>query len=94
MQAILVLQVDGHESDPVGVFKDVEAAAEAVLQQERELTYGGELDEEQEDQFRENLRAADNVAVSRGEGHDPIDMQFESGFGSYDYRFVTVEVVR
>jgi hypothetical protein len=88
MQAILALEIDGSDVTPIGVFPDIQSARDGILEQEkargREATdYAFDVTD-----FLDNLRDADNIALTPGH----VDMQFESGFGSWDIRLVTVEV--
>lgn len=88
MDAILALEVDGSDVTPIGVFRDIESARDGIIEQEK--SRGREDTDFAFDKadFLENLENADNVALTS----DHVDMQFESGFGSWDIRLVTVEV--
>jgi hypothetical protein len=77
--ACLVLKVDGPDTIPIGVYADVLDARDAILERER----GSRA---------ENGEFLTNLEVALEETSRLYDVQFESGFGSYDYRLCSIEV--
>jgi hypothetical protein len=89
-QGILIIQVDGSEETPMKVVADVNAARDYILSHENEMgDESQELDEIQVVEFERNMTEALDAHLGV---HYDIDVQFESGFGSWDYRLVQVDV--
>jgi hypothetical protein len=88
-QGIVVIQVDGPDETPLGVVADADAARVFILDRENECCdEGEELTPAEVDTFTQNLLAArSDLSWMSG-----FDIQFESGFGSWDYRLVKVMV--
>jgi hypothetical protein len=85
MQGILVIMVDGSEETPIKVVRDLAAVREVILAEESRY---GTPDPEDIELFEENL----NEVTPEGRVPEGADLQFESGFGSCDYRLTLVEV--
>ena len=87
--AILLLQVDSDEQTPIGVYPDWrQALAAAHSDAFRDLDH---VDRAAERTFE---RAFDEAfePYLRAPSDEGMDLQFESGQGSWDYRLVRVEV--
>ena len=80
MIGILISQVDGHETTPLVVCPDMDNAMRWV-----ERAHTGEPAENHAE-FKANVAAAETAHPRT------FDIQVESGFGSWDYRFSEVNV--
>lgn len=85
MIAVLALQVDPDEQIPIGVFKSVIDAQDRIIAEERERGAG----DDEIAEFRMNLSTEYDVETQLA---PRFDIQFESGFGSWDIRLVSVDV--
>lgn len=93
-QAFVVMQVDADDTIVLGVAADITKAREIALTNATMYVDAELSDVEAKslqaavDRFDENMLAADNIGAPGG-----LDTQFESGFGSWDYRIVKTEAV-
>lgn len=93
-QGFLMLEVDGDEQKPVRVFADVDSAAEGYISQQEAWVDGDPSDDPEfaaaVRTFLGNLES--EMPAKMPEFPHNFDVQFESGFGSWDVRIVRVEV--
>jgi hypothetical protein len=89
MRAILLLQVDSDEQTPIGVYPGLLEARDAMVEDATRDRPMDEAAEVTEDCLANFQRELDSV---RRTDDDTLDIQFESGAGSWDYRLVYVSV--
>lgn len=89
-QLILLAQVDSDETTPIGVFDSLLSARDAAVEDATRDRSMDEAAEVTEDCLAAFQRELDSVRRT----DDRIDITFESGAGSWDYRLVTVPVFK
>lgn len=86
---ILLLEVDGDEQRPIGVFSDLLTARDEMVEEACRYADTLELQQETTDAVLANFQTAlDEVR----QPESSFDIQFESGAGSWDYRLTYVNV--
>jgi hypothetical protein len=88
----VLMQVDGDEQTPIGAYADIETARAAALEWDHQFDDRDEGPEAAEETTRNFNANWDASAPEDVRTRSSIDVQWQSGVISLDYRIFSVEV--